>query len=188
MLIYYPNFFPLPHVSAVIPPTSAVDMPSPTPPPNEVTSLAPPGSVQPTVIVQPTLIVQPTGIVPSQPPQTPRTQTPMPSSEAPLPPVATPPGDDDLGTGVIIALVIVVLIVLVLGVLMVVCILTLALRRMSNKQVRMVDSMDNPEYSGKEVMCWDEHLCVSVIACHGDFCWSISHTQLQLHVFVSSLN
>ena len=160
-------------VLVAVPPTSAVDMPSPTPPPNGVTTLAPSRSVQSTVIVQPTLIVQSTGIVqPPQPTQTPQTQAPMQpdSSISPLPPVATPPGNDDIGIGVIIAIVIVFVIVLVLGVLMLVCILTLALRRVSKNQVRMVDSLDNPEYSGKGVVCWNEHLYVSVIACHGDFC------------------
>lgn len=160
-------------VLVATPPNSAVDMPSPTPPPNGIAALAPSGSVQPTVIVQPTLIVQSTGIVqPPQPTKTPQTQasTQPDPSVFPLPPVAIPPGNDDIGIGVIIAIVIVFVIVLVLGVLMLVCILTLALRRVSKNQVRMVDSLDNPEYSGKGVVCWNEHLYVSVIGCHGDFC------------------
>jgi len=147
-------------VLVAVPQTSAVYMPSPTPPPNGVTTLAPAGSVQPTGIVQSTWIVRP-----PQPTQTPQTQAPMQPdpSISPLPPV-------DIGIGVIIAVVIVLLIVLVLGVLMLVCILALALRRASKNQVRMVDSLDNPEYSGKGVVCWNEHLYVSVIGCHGDFC------------------
>ena len=49
--------------------------------------------------------------------------------------------------GAIAAIVIVVLIVVMLGVL--VFVLALALRRRSKKQVLMVNSLDNPEYSGK---------------------------------------
>ena len=54
-----------------------------------------------------------------------------------------------LPVGAIVAIVIVVLIVVVLGVLILVSILALALRRRSKKQVLMVNSLDNPEYSGK---------------------------------------
>ena len=68
--------------------------------------------------------------------------------------------------GAIVAVVIVVLIVIVLGVLILVFILALALRRRSKKQMLMVNSLDNPEYSGKfKIMHWNEHLrvCLSEI-------------------------
>ena len=51
-----------------------------------------------------------------------------------------------LPVGAIAAVIIVVLIVVVLAVL--VFLLALALRRRSKKQVLMVNSLDNPEYSG----------------------------------------
>ena len=60
-------------------------------------------------------------------------------------------GELGLELGVMVPTVIVVLIVVVLGVLTVVFILTMARRRMAKKQVQMVKSLDNAEYSGKEI-------------------------------------
>ena len=58
-----------------------------------------------------------------------------------------------LPVGAIVAIVIVVLIVIVLGVLILVFILALVRKRRSKKQVLMVNSLDNPEYSGQlEIM------------------------------------
>ena len=71
---------------------------------------------------------------------------PQPSSPSLL------PEDSRLELGVTVAIVIVVLIVIVVGVLMLVFILTLALRRMSKKRVQIVKSLDDPEYSGKNII------------------------------------
>ena len=64
--------------------------------------------------------------------------------------------------GAIAAIVIVVLIVVMLGVL--VFVLALALRRRSKKQVLMVNSSNNPEYSGK-LLCVTSgmNICVFVL-------------------------
>ena len=88
---------------------------------------------------------------------------PQSSSFLPSPDTTSPPVGSGLPVGAIVAIVIVVI---VLGVLILVFILALALRRRSKK---MVDSLDNFEYSGKlEIMHWNECLrvCLSEVFNH----------------------
>ena len=124
--------------ATVAPSPSPTSPPSPTPPPSSPDSI--PNNVLAVVtssVQSPPLMV--TNSAPS---------TPQPSSLLPSPDTTTNPVGSGLPVGVIVAIVIVVLIVMVVGVLILVFILALV-RRRSKKQVLMVKSFNNPEYSGK---------------------------------------
>ena len=142
-----------PVITAVVVPSTP--SPSPTPSPSS------PGFPTKSVLST-TSTVQPPPVIITQ---TSTSQTTAPSTPQASSFLVTtsPPVGSGLELGVIVAIVIVVLIVVVLGVLILVFILALALRR-SKKQVLMVNSFNNPEYSGKlEIMHWNEHLCIRLI-------------------------
>ena len=90
--------------------------------------------------------------------------TSRPSLFLPSPDTTSPPVGSGLELVATVAIVIIVLIVVVLGVLILVFVLALALRRRSKKQVLMVNSSNNPEYSGK-LLCVTSgmNICVFVL-------------------------
>ena len=142
------SLLPLLHAVSTPPPSQ-----TPSPSPSTSSSRLPVETV-PATVQPPLVMITQTGT--SQTTQTPLTQAPVqlsapstPQSTPSLPlPITTIPlvVGSRLELGTIMAIVIVVLIVVVL---ILVFILTLALRRMAKKRVQMVNSQDNPEYSGK---------------------------------------
>ena len=133
--------YELTSTTTAAPVITAVVVPS-TPSPSQTPSPSSPGTSQTTQTLQTQVPVQLSA--PS---------TPQPSSFLPPPDTTSPPVDSGLPVEAIVAIVIVVLIMIVLGVLILVFILTVVRRRRSKKQVLMVKSFNNPEYSGKlEIM------------------------------------
>ena len=153
----------LPVITAVVVPST----PSPSPTPFSSSFGLPTKSVLATTstVQPPPLMITQTGtsqiiqaLQTQAPVQFSAASTPQTSSFLPSPVTTMPPVDSELPVGVIAAIVIVVPIVIVLGILILVFILALALRR-SKKQVLMVNSFNNPEYSGKfEIMHWNKNL------------------------------
>ena len=133
--------YELTSTTTAAPVITAMVVPS-TPSPSQTPSPSSPGTSQTTQITQTQTPVQFSAA-----------STPRPSSFLPPPITTLPPVGSVLPVGVIVAIVIVVLIMIVLGVLILVFILALVRRRRSKKQVLMVKSFNNPEYSGKfEIM------------------------------------
>ena len=148
-------------VAVFTPSPSQTPSPSRTPSPSPTPSLLPstfpsslPESALPITstvqLVDMVILITQTGT-----PQTTEIQTLAQFSTLPQPSSFLSPSllPEDLGLelGVTVAIVIVVVIVIVVGVLLLVFILALALRR-SKKRVQMMKSLDNPEYSGKNII------------------------------------
>ena len=139
----------------VVPSTPPPSTPFPSQPPSPSPTPSPsfPDSIHENVPATVTSTVQSPPLMISQNVNS-ASSTPQPSSFLPSPGTISPPVvGSGLPVGVIVAIVIVVLIVSVPGVLILVFILALVWRRSSKKQVLMVKSFNNPEYSGKfEIM------------------------------------